>query len=88
MSADLLRRAAAHINSVAVLAARKMGSDWYDYPGQATDIENHIDLWDPAAARLVARWLEEEARFSEQEDGGGPFPSSTALARRILGEDA
>jgi hypothetical protein len=89
MSADLLRRAAAKIRATATLASRELGPDWHGDPGEASDVETHVNLWDPCTARLVARVLDESAWHIATYDGpdAAGFEDEEALARRILGED-
>lgn len=91
VSADLLRRAAAHIRSTATLAARELDGDPWDTtdPGEADDLENHVALWSPDVAGDVADLLDDFAAVAEL-DGYPAEPESPALrlARRILGEDA
>ena len=60
-------------------------------PQGAWDAE-HIALWSPDVAELVARVLDESAGWCEMYDDPGEaervLHAEFALARRILGEDA
>lgn len=73
MTADLLRRAAAKIRETA--QATHQDGGWYDKPEWLADAldphealdepmigtANHIVLWSPDVAELVAAWLDAEA---------------------------
>lgn len=68
-----------HVTDAGVSIAYIHASDGEDKDRRQPDAE-HIALWSPDVAELVARWLEREARLLY------PDGEATALARRILGE--
>lgn len=97
MSADLLRRAAAKIRSTATLADRELDGDAWDTtdPGYASDLENHIALWSPGVALLVADYLDsfnedlaDEVAVNEGDCDCSNCVFAWKLARSILGDDS
>lgn len=97
MSADLLRRAAAKIRETAQAAEQSGGGPWWT-PEEVVGVigvnrdwdtpdADHIALWSPDVAELVARVLDDAVRYIDEyglapEDYGVEFD----LARRVLGD--
>lgn len=85
-SADLLRRAATKIRTTAG-AADALGqiADTIT-TSECPEFADHIAMWHPGIAVLVADWLEFQAEWGmKHESIHGP---SNRLARAILGEPA
>lgn len=99
MTADLLRRAAAKIRETAVATACEGGwyqgkgglrflthnlDPYKEFDDGVPATAEHIALWSPAVAELVARMLDEDATLKDHRPED--VLTSESLARRILGE--